>query len=337
MSESPVARRRDILAALGAAAVGVSVDAHAQSGGASRPIWSANYTAQKGAVPIQLYRKRANPPRTGASAAPVLLLCHGSSFSAKTSFDLTVPGAGEYSIMNIFARQGFDVWTLDFEGYGRSGSSGGNSNLEDSLADLGVTTDLIKRETGLGRYHFWGQSSGALRAGAFAMNFPDRVDRLILEAPTWTGEGSPTLIERRKNVAAYRANPRRLRDAAAIRNVFTRDHVEATDLRVMDAVLAAELPMGDTVPSGTYLDMTTRLPVVDPKRVQAPVLIARGEWDGIATDDDVLGFFRLLPNADRMYLNVAGAGHGLALSVKRDVMFRAVTAFLSSPAVASKT
>ena len=74
--------------------------------------------------------------------------------------------------------------------------------------------------------------------------------------------------------------------------------------------------------------MSTRLPLVDPKRVASPVLIVRGEWDGIATDDDIFGFFRLLPNADRMLVMVSGASHGVALSVKREVLFRAVTAFL---------
>ena len=250
MPDSLIVRRREVLAALGVMAVALPAVARGQAA-PSPALWSARYTILKGAIPLQLYRRRAGEPRSGEPAPPVLLLCHGSTFSALTSFDLSVPGADDYSVMNIFARQGFDVWTLDFEGYGRSGSTGGNSNLEDSLADLEAAVGVIKRETGLDRYHLWGQSSGGLRAGAFAMRFPDRTDRLILEAPTWTGEGSPTLIERRKNVEAYRASPRRKRDAAAIRNVFTRDHVESTDPRVMEAVLAAELPHGESVPSGS--------------------------------------------------------------------------------------
>ncbi len=45
----------------------------------------------------------------------MLFLVHGSSISARPSFDLTVPGGGEYSLMNVFARYGFDVWTMDHE------------------------------------------------------------------------------------------------------------------------------------------------------------------------------------------------------------------------------
>ena len=48
----------------------------------------------------------------GQKNFPVLFMVHGSSNSALSSFDLRVPGAGEYSTMNVFAGLGFDVWTL---------------------------------------------------------------------------------------------------------------------------------------------------------------------------------------------------------------------------------
>ena len=60
------------------------------------------------------------PPKAGEPTLPVLFLVHGSSNSSRTSFDLTVPGHGEYSVMNTFAQLGFDVWTMDHENYGRS-------------------------------------------------------------------------------------------------------------------------------------------------------------------------------------------------------------------------
>jgi hypothetical protein len=38
-------------------------------------------------VKLNLWRKRAIAPQPGASALPVLFLAHGSSNSARTSFD----------------------------------------------------------------------------------------------------------------------------------------------------------------------------------------------------------------------------------------------------------
>ncbi len=67
-----------------------------------------------------------------------------------------------------------------------------------------------------------------------------------------------------------------------IRSIFTRDRPRTSDPRVADAVAAHELKFGDTVPTGTYPDMTVNLPLVDPTRVEAPVLLMRGEFDGIA-------------------------------------------------------
>ncbi|MBV9117161.1 MAG: alpha/beta hydrolase, partial [Acetobacteraceae bacterium] len=271
-----------------------------------RPLWTAEYWARKGEVSLYLYRKRLAAPAPGEANPPVLFLVHGSSISARPSFDLMVPGAGEYSLMDVFARDGFDVWTMDFEGYGRSSVTEGNSDIASGVADLRAGTDVVARETGLRKAHFMGESSGAIRAAAFAMAEPERVDRLVLEAFTYTGKGSPTLGKRAEQIDYYRTHNRRPRGIDMIRSIFTRDRPGTSDPRVADALAAAELPFGDTVPTGTYLDMTAHLPLVDPKRVCAPVLIVRGQYDGIATDADLLDFFAQLPNPDRQYAIIAG-------------------------------
>jgi hypothetical protein len=43
-------------------------------------------------------------------------------------------------------------------------------------------------------------------------------------------------------------------------------------------------------------------PAVDPAKVKSPVLMTRGEWDGNSTNDDLLDFFRQLPNGDRQFV-----------------------------------
>ena len=73
------------------------------------------HEALKGDVRLQMYLKRP----AGIESAPVLLLVHGSSFSARSSYDLDVPGHPGHSLMEAFAGCGYDVWTVDHEGYGR--------------------------------------------------------------------------------------------------------------------------------------------------------------------------------------------------------------------------
>ena len=292
-------------------------------------LWSAEYVARKGDVSLALYRKRIGPPQT--RERPVLFLVHGSSVSAKPSFDLTVPGRGEYSLMNVFAGYGFDVWTMDHEGYGKSARTAGNSDVASGVEDLKAASEVVVRETGQPRAHFYGGSSGALRAAGFAMARPERVDRLILEAFTWTGKGSPTLGKRAEQVDYYRTHNRRPRGRDMIRSIFTRDKPGTSDPAVAEALADAELPFGDTIPTGTYLDMTANLPVVDPRRVKAPVLMVRGEHDGIATEDDLLEFFRRLPNPDRQFIVLAGASHAVALGLSRGQLWHVVRAFLTLP------
>jgi alpha-beta hydrolase superfamily lysophospholipase len=289
-----------------------------------------DYTVYKGDVSLAVYRKRLDPV-ADQPPRPVLFLVHGSSNSGLSSFDLMVPGAGEYSTMNVFAGLGFDVWTMDHENYGRSSRTSGNSDTASGVADLAAATELVISETGQKRLHFMGESSGALRAAAFAMVRPERVDRLVLNAFTYTGRNSPTLAKRAEQLGYFRTHNRRLRDREMIRSIFTRDHPGTSDPAVAEALADAELVFGDQVPTGTYLDMTANLPVVDPREVQAPVMIVRGEHDGIASEEDLLDFFRQLPNPDRQFVVLPGAAHALVFGHNRHQLWHTVHAFLTMP------
>jgi pimeloyl-ACP methyl ester carboxylesterase len=293
-------------------------------------IESNEYWARKGDVPLYLYRKRITP-MTGEKQ-PVLFLVHGSSNSARSSYDLTVPGKGEYSFMNKFAEYGFDVWTMDHDGYGRSGSSGNNSDIASGVEDLKAAVPVVMRETGQHKMHVYGTSSGAIRAGAYAQAAPERVDRLILAAFTYKGTGSPEIARRAAVAERYRNNPRRLRDANMIRSIFTRDgHASAYDPAVAEAIAEEELKFGNQVPTGTYLDMAVNLPLVDPKKVLAPVLMVRGAHDGNSTNEDLLDFYVQLPNGDRQFVILPHTAHSLGYSNNRHLLWYAVKNFLQAP------
>lgn len=237
---NPGSSRRSFLYSIGAGAL--TVFGAAPVLGRQLPAtryWSQEYWAQKGDVRLYLFRKRRVAPQRGEAALPVLFLVHGSSLSGRSTFDLEVPGRGDYSMMNAFAGYGFDVWTMDFEGYGRSSRTEGNSNIAEGVKDLKAASDIVIRETGQTRLHLFGESSGGLRAGAFAMAYPDRVGRLILAAFTYTGQGSPTLSDRAKQLDFYRTHSRRPRDREMIRSIFTRDKAGTADPAVAEALADA--------------------------------------------------------------------------------------------------
>jgi alpha-beta hydrolase superfamily lysophospholipase len=295
---------------------------------AASAVEATEFWTEKDGVRLWVYRKRL----AGSSPWARLFCVHGSSYSAKTMFDLQVPDREGYSLMDVFARLGYEVWTMDHEGYGHSDRTAGNSDIQSGVEDLKVAMRVVEREAGAAKLAFFGQSSGALRAARFANQHPQHVERLALDAFVWTGKDAPTLAERARNLPKYQASNRRAVSREFYRSVFTRDHAGAAEAMLGDIVADQELQYGDSVPTGTYVDMTTRLPLVDPQKVQCPVLIIRAEHDGIATDEDVMAFFARLPNPDKQVMKIGGLAHTAFLGVNRARFHHALHAFLSMPA-----
>ncbi len=293
--------------------------------------WSGEYRAKKGDVGLFMFRKRKAAPEAGSDPLPVFFLVHGSSFSGPSGFDLHVPGKPGYSLMEHFAGLGFDVWTLDHEGYGRSSSNGGNSDIASSADDLRAGMDVVQKETGLDDYAFYGSSSGALRAALFAENHPQYVNRLILDALVWTGKDAPTLIKRAENLEYFQNNNSRKVDRAFFQSIFTRDKPGTSEDGVADALADTELALCDQVPTGTYLDMCSNLPVCDPVKIQCPTLIVRGEHDGIATEEDLLAYYKALPIRDKQFVIIPGQAHVSYLGLNRARFWHVVHDFLTIP------
>ena len=313
----------------GSAANALSLE-DVQAAVARSKIEPSEHWASKGSVKLYLYRKRVAP--IAGETQPVLFLVHGSSNSSRSSYDLTVPGKGEYSMMNVFAAFGFDVWTMDHDGYGRSGSSGNNSDIASGVEDLKAAIPVVLKQSGRDKVHMYGTSSGSIRAGAYAQVEPQRVDRLILSAFTYKGTGAAEIARRAAAAERYRNTPRRLRDAAMIRSIFTRDGLpSAYDPAVADAIAADELQFGTQIPSGAYLDMAVNLPLVDPRKVLAPVLMIRGSHDGNSTNEDLLDFYAQLPNEDRQFVILPYTAHSLGYGKNRHLLWYAMRNFLQAP------
>jgi pimeloyl-ACP methyl ester carboxylesterase len=263
-------------------------------------------TTPDGPVRLFLWQKYQGSPE----GKPIVLFVHGSSMASQPTFDLDVAGRPDSSAMDWFARRGFDCWSVDMEGYGRSEKSRAvASDIAEGADDLEAATAHILCSRGARRLSAYGISSGALRAALFAQRHPERVRRLALDAFVWTGEGAPTLIERRKKLPQFLAERRRPIDRAFVRSIFERDHPECAEARVVDAFADAILALDDSMPNGTYIDMCSKLPVNDPARITVPTLVLRGQYDGIAAFDDLIEFFKRLPNPDKQFTVMPGISH----------------------------
>jgi pimeloyl-ACP methyl ester carboxylesterase len=296
---------------------------------ADAAIRGEEHWTNKGDVRLFLWEKYAGDP---SRSAGIVLFVHGSSMASQPTFDLHVPGRSDSSAMEWFAARGYDTWCVDMEGYGRSTKDrDNNAPISQGADDCLAAATYIRKLRGPRPLLVYGISSGALRAALFAQRNPDLVGRLALDAMVWTGEGSPTLADRRKRLPEFQSKNRRPIDRTFVHSIFTRDHPGTADDAVVEAFADAILALDDSIPNGTYVDMCSKLPVVDPEKIKVPTIIMRGQWDGIASLPDLIAFFEKLPNPDKQFAIMPGISHASFQQKNYAVVYHILLSFFSQP------
>jgi len=124
----------------------------------------------------------------------------------------------------------------------------------------------------------------------------------VLSAFTYKGENAPTLQQRAKQLEYYKTHNTRLRDRAMIESIFTRDGLPTA----YDPWWQRRSPMSSSVRrSGADRHLSRHDLEAAGRRslkVLCPVLMLRGDHDGISTNADLLEFYDKLPNGDRQFV-----------------------------------
>lgn len=169
---------------------------------------------------VQLYvRERVLPgtlARTGDLEGRVVLFVHGAGTPAEVAFDVPYE---DYSWMGYLAAAGYDVFSVDMEGYGRSSrphpmndfcnlsednqlalkldaapcvpsATGAATTIQSDWDDIARALEYIRELRGVERVSLFGWSLGGPRAGGYAARFPEQVDKLVLLAPGYRREMS---------------------------------------------------------------------------------------------------------------------------------------------------
>jgi pimeloyl-ACP methyl ester carboxylesterase len=277
-----------------------------------------------------LWEKRRAP---NTCHAGTILFVHGSSWASLPSFDLQVPKRPFSSAMDRFATQGFDCWCFDAEGYGRSDKHRDSQfGIESGVKDIAAVTDYIFPLRKLDNVLLYGTSSGALKAALFTQRFPARVKRLALDAFVWTGKDSPTLEQRRKLVPELLKSKRRAFTREFIRSVFERDHRGTAEEETVEVLAREALRWDTSVPIGTYIDMCTKLPMVNPEEIPVPTVLMRGQYDGVAGVADLYEFFAKLPNPDKQFAHMPGVAHAGFQQKNYELVYHILWSFFTQPA-----
>ena len=139
---------------------------------------------KKGDVKLFLWNKK---PAAGKPRLGTILFVHGSSMASQPTFDLYVPGRPDSSAMEYFAGLGYDTWTMDNEGYGRSDKSAAaeQRHLQRRRRSRGrqrVHPPADRREAAARLRHLLGRAQGrALRAAPSGARLAPRARRLRLD------------------------------------------------------------------------------------------------------------------------------------------------------------
>src|SRR4029450_14569 len=261
---------------------------------------------------------------------PVVVLAHGSTSAGRESFDLQVPGKPSYSLMDVLAREGFDVFTLDIRGFGRSTRPEGHMTTQEASEDLNAVVDYLLKLRGSQQGHLLVWSWGMQYSGMFVMAHPEKVAKYVSYAQMHVN--SPDLAKRRPRLHGLPETPYiGIPEAGWKPRFASMTPAAANDPAVVEAFAKAAAQVEVKTPTGPQLDMVTLMPMLNPKLMPVPTMLIHGEYDDVADLDGLLPFFKQLPNPYKRYVVIPNVGHMMHLQGGHRLFQHEVVSFLKAP------
>jgi pimeloyl-ACP methyl ester carboxylesterase len=315
----------------------------------------------------QIYvRERVLPGtalRSRGLEGQVVVFVHGAGTPAEVSFD--APGA---SWMGYLAEAGYDVFSMDMTGYGRStrpsvmndpcnlseaqqralipllltetcepsyGFSA--TTIESDWDDLDAVVDYVRKMRGVDRVHLAAWSLGGPRAGGYAYRHPEKVASAILLSPAYGRNRSstpPAQVPRQGTVFSKQSYA----DFAGLwnRQLGCESQYEPS---VRESVWAAMLesdPVGATWGTGVR-----RAPSVttwgwgseEVSRQQTPMLLIAPETDGQVSPASVVALYEDLGATNKVLIHLACSSHNAMWETNRHLLFEASLEWLRTGSV----
>jgi pimeloyl-ACP methyl ester carboxylesterase len=304
----------------------------------------AHYWVPSDRPGLRLFLRHLPPRSTQPGAAKVVLYVHGGTFSSALSIAHRFDGR---SWRDELCAHGFDVWGLDFLGFGASDPYPEMAEPAERNSALGQADDACRQleravrwicsHRGVPRVSIIAHSWGTIAAGRFAGMRPELVERLVFFGPI-TGrapKGEPQRFPAWRLVSLQDQWTRFTDDVPAGEAlVLARRHFDEWGALYLDtdAESRTRSPASVKIPSGPWQDIADawagRLGY-DPALIRAPVAIVRGEWDSLATDADARWLFDALRASPlRRDVKIARATHLIHLEENRTALYREAEAFL---------
>ncbi|HSH75339.1 MAG TPA: alpha/beta fold hydrolase [Longimicrobiales bacterium] len=316
----------------------------------------------------QIYvRERALPGtvlRSRSLDDRVVVFVHGAGTPAEVAFD--PPGA---SWMAYLAQAGYDVFSMDMTGYGRSTRPPAMNDpcnfsdtqqaefvptlipapcppsypfaattIESDWNDLDAVVEYVRELRGVERVHLAGWSLGGPRAGGYASRHPDKVAGAILLSPAYSRTRSSTPPAQLPAPGSTMTKQSKA-DFAALwdRQLGCPGQFEP---EVREAVWTAMLesdPVGATWGTGVR-----RAPSVtswgwsrdEVSRQRTPMLLVAPETDGQVSPERVADLYEDLGSPSKVLVHLACSSHNAMWETNRELLFDASLEWLREGTVA---
>jgi pimeloyl-ACP methyl ester carboxylesterase len=294
--------------------------------------------------------------RSVSNADRVVLFVHGAGTPAEVAFD--VPQQ-DYSWMAYLARAGFDVFAMDTTGYGRSNRPSAMNDpcnlardrqqpafvpglipapcppsyphalttIASDWNDIGAVVDYVRALRHVDRVSLLAWSLGGPRAGGYAAQHPEKVNKLVLLAPAYG-----------RNAAA--APPAKMPPDGVPMNTQSRDEFYANwdrqvgcpaqyDPAVGESVwseMLASDPVGSTWGSGVRRAPQTATwgwNAAMVGKTQAPTLMVSGQHDKQVPPDRVRDLYADLAAPQKVFVDLACSSHNAMWEKNHLLLFKA--------------
>lgn len=273
---------------------------------------------------------------------PPVLYIHGATFPCALSVGFKFDGR---SWADDLADAGYDVWGLDFIGFGSSDRAIDDQEgiipgrYDDAVGQILSAVQEVLRQTTAASVSLIAHSWGTLPAGGFAASHPDLVDRLILFGPIAkrNNPASETTFSPTRAITVQSQHARFVADVPQrASQVLSDGHFAEWGQTYLKSDPDSQTisPPAVTVPSGPAADIADawsgQFPY-DPSNVLCPILIVRGEWDSLTPDADAAWLYNAFSNAaDKQDVKLARATHLAHLESGRFRLYETTRNFLTA-------
>jgi pimeloyl-ACP methyl ester carboxylesterase len=314
--------------------------------------------------PAQLYvRERAlagGALRTSTFGDRVVLFVHGAGTPAEVAFDVPYQ---DYSWMAFLARAGFDVFSVDMTGYGRStrpaamndpcnlakdrqagfvaapcapGYPHTLTSVASDWADIGAAVDYIRALRHVERVSLVAWSRGGPRAGGYASQHPDKVRRLVVLAPGYDRSAAANAADRTlADGVPMNTQSRQEFDANWDRQVGCTDQYDRaasnsvwTEMLASDAVGATWGPGVRRAP-----EMAGTWPAAMAAKLTTPFLMISGAHDKQVAPDRVRELYADAGSSEKVFVDLACSSHNAMWERNHLLLFRASAEWLTQGTV----